>query len=342
MLYELPPLEHLQAQNVDDVVQWLSEYGTRAKLIAGGTDLLGLMKDRITGSQMPIPEILIDIKKIPNLNEIRYEEGKGLTIGAAATLTSIETSKIVLDKYPILAQAAAQVATNQIRNVGTIGGNLCQRPWCWYFRLPSFDCYKKGGPSCPAITGNNTYYFSILRPGICVMAHPSDTAPVLVALGASAKIVGNSGTRTVPVENFFNGPREVFETVLQAGEFLVEVLIPEPHRDTYGVYLKERPRQTWDFALASVAILTQINNRVCRDARIILGGVAPYPYRASEAEELLRGNGIEGEAAVRASEAAVSGARPLRMNRYKVPLTRALVRRAILQCFRQASSMPPS
>lgn len=340
MLYELPPLEHLTAHSVEEVVQWLGKYGARAKIIAGGTDLLGLMKDRITGPRMPLPEILIDIKKIPALSEIRYKEGKGMTIGAAAILTSIETSRIVTERYPILVQATSQVATNQIRNMGTLGGNLCQRPWCWYFRVPQFNCYKKGGAMCPAITGNNNYYFSILGLGICVMAHPSDTAPALVALGASAKIVGKSGTRTVPMERFLNGPREVFETVLKPDELLAEVFVPEPSQDTYGVYLKERPRQTWDFALASVATLTQIHNGICKDVSIILGGVAPYPYRALEAEDILKGQEIGEEVAAKAGEAAVSKARPLRMTHFKVPLTRALVKRATLQCFRQASSIP--
>jgi xanthine dehydrogenase YagS FAD-binding subunit len=338
MLYELPPVEHLTAHSVDEAVGWLAKYGEKAKVVGGGTDLLGLMKDKITGPRMAMPEVLIDIKRIPGLSEIRYQEGRGLTIGAAATLTSIERSEIVLEKYPILARSSGQVATGQIRNMGTLGGNLCQRPWCWYFRVPQFDCYKKGGSMCPAITGNNKYYFSILGLGICVMAHPSDTAPALVALGASAKIVGKSGPRTVPMEKFFTSPREVSETVVKPDELLAEIHVPEPRQSTFSVYLKERPRQTWDFALASVATLTQINDGVCEEVRIILGGVAPYPYRAHKAEDLLRGREIGREAAAKAGEAAVSEARPLKMNRYKIPLTRALVRQAVVQCFDRASS----
>lgn len=340
MLYELPPFEHLTARTVEDAVQWLDQYGNRAKIIAGGTDLLGLMKDRIKGPQMPMPEVLIDVKKIPGMSEIRYEEGKGLIIGAAATLASIESSRIILEKFPMLAQAANQVATNQIRNVGTLGGNLCQRPWCWYFRLPHFNCYKKGGSMCYAITGNNKYYFSILSLGICVMAHPSDTAPALIALDASAKIVGKNGTKTVPVERFFNDPREVFETVLKQDEILTEVYVPEQPPNTYGVYLKERPRGSWDFALASVASLTRISNGVCRDAKIVLGGVAPYPYRPVKAEDLLRGQRINADTAAKTGEAAVTGAHPLSMNRYKIPLTKTLVKRALLKCLELASSKP--
>lgn len=338
MLYELPPLEHLTASSVSEAVNWLSQYGSRAKVLAGGTDLLGLMKDKIVGPKMPLPEVLIDIKKIPGIDRIEYGQGKGLTIGAAATLRDIETSKTVLEKSPILAQAANSVATNQIRNMGTLGGNLCQRPWCWYFRVPQFDCYKKGGKQCFAITGNNKYYFSVLGLGICVMAHPSDTAPALISLGASAKIEGPRGSRVVPVERFFNGPRETFETVLKEDEILTEVFVPEQPKGTYGVYLKERPRGTWDFALASVAALTRLRDGICEEAKVILGGVAPFPLRAGKAEDALKGKPIGEDAAAKAGDLAVEGARPLSMNRYKIPLTRALVKRAVLICFEQASA----
>ena len=337
MLYEIPRVQHLTAQSVEEAARWLREYGPRARIIAGGTDLLGLMKDKIVGSKMPMPEVLIDIKRIPGLDRIAYAEGRGLTIGAAATLRSMETSPVVLEKFPMLAQAANSVATNQIRNMGTLGGNLCQRPWCWYFRVPHFDCYKKGGAMCYAITGDNKYYFSVLGLGVCVMAHPSDTAPALIALGASAKIIGPEEARTVPLEQFFNGPREVFETVLKDDEVLTEVFVPEPPTNMYGVYVKERPRHTWDFALSSVAALTRLANGFCEEARIILGGVAPYPYRAQRAEEVLKGSPTTAEVAAEAGEAAVSGARPLSMNRYKIPLTRALVKRALLGCFGQTA-----
>ncbi len=339
MLYEIPSIEHLTARTVGQATQWLAEYGARAKLVAGGTDLLGLMKDKIAGPQMAIPEILIDIKKIAGLASIQYRKDEGLTIGSAATLTSIMKSGVVLEKYPMLAQAAGQVATSQIRNVGTLGGNLCQRPWCWYFRLPQFNCYKKGGPMCPAITGQNKYYFSILGLGICVAAHPSDLAPALIALGASAKIVGKLGIRTVRMEHFFTGPKDVFETVLQPDEILTEIQVPEPLPISYGIYLKERPRETWDFALASVAALLQFQDGACRQARIVLGGIAPYPYRAVRSAELLRDREIGGELAEKAGEAAVSAARPLRSNRYKIQLTKALVKRAILRCLEQATTV---
>ncbi|MBI2185447.1 MAG: xanthine dehydrogenase family protein subunit M [Thaumarchaeota archaeon] len=333
MLYELPPIEYVQASSVEDAVHWLNRYGDKAKILAGGTDLLGLMKDAIKGEKMPIPEVLVDIKRIPKISDIEFDSDGGLRIGTCATLTNIENSPIVKEKYPILAQAAGEVATHQIKNMGTIGGNLCQRPWCWYFRVPHFDCYKKGGKQCYAITGANKYYFSILGLGICVMAHPSDTAPALMALEASVQIAGPTGSRTIPLKDFFNGPRETFETVLKSNEIVTAIVVPKQPPDSYGVYLKERLRKTWDFALTSVAAQVQREDGVCRDAKIVLGGVAPFPFRAAKVEELLSGKRIDDALVTKAAEVAVQGARPLSMNGYKVPLTKALVKRALSQCF---------
>lgn len=337
MLYELPPIEYVKASTVSEATRYLLQYGPRAKVLGGGTDLLGLMKDRVVGPKMPLPEVLIDIKGIQGMDIIEYKKGKGLRIGAAATLRSIETSNVVLESFPILAQASNSVATMQIRNMGTLGGNLCQRPWCWYFRLSNFDCYKKGGKQCYAITGNNKYYFSVLGLGICVMAHPSDTAPALIALGASVKIESTRGSRTMPLTEFFNGPRETFETVLNDDEILTEVFVPDQPKGTFGTYLKERLRGTWDFALSSVAVVTRVNDGICHNASIILGGVAPIPWRADAAEKALRGNPIGDDTAEKAANTAMEGARPLSLNRYKIPMTKALVKRAVISCFAQYS-----
>ncbi len=334
MQYEIPPIEYIQATSVEDAVYWLSHYGEKAKIIAGGTDLLGLVKDRIRGSKMPLPEALVDIKKIPNIATMKYDAKEGLRIGACATLRMIESSPFVREHYPVLAQAAGEVATNQIKNVGTIGGNLCQRPWCWYFRVPYFDCYKKGGRQCFAVSGANKYYFSILGLGICVMAHPSDTAPALIALGASARVAGRDGTRVVPLDRFFNGPREVFETVLANDEVLTDILVPTQPANSTGTYLKQRLRKTWDFALASVAVQAQRRDGVCEGVKIVLGGVAPYPYRVPDAEKVLIGKTVDERLVSEAAEAALQGSHPLSMNGYKVYLAKTLLKRALNQCFR--------
>src|SRR5215813_10184916 len=223
MLDELPPLAHVDAESVEDAVQWLVEYADRAKILAGGTDLLGLMKDGIDGPGLPMPEVLVNVKTIPGFAEISEGPEGGLRIGAATTLVDIECHPLVTRRFPALAQAAAAVATTQIRAMGTVGGNLCQRPWCWYFRHPQFPCLKRGGKQCYALPGSNRTYFGVLGLGVCVMSHPSDLAPALIALDARVIIAGAMGLRMVPIERFFRGPRSRTETVLEPGEILVAV-----------------------------------------------------------------------------------------------------------------------
>ena len=329
MLYELPHFEHVDAHSVDEAVGWLSQYGDRAKVVAGGTDLLGLMKDRITGPRMPLPELLVNIKTIPELREIGLGPGRELVIGAAATLSEIEQHPILRARFAALAEAARLVATAQIREVGTIGGNLCQRPWCWYFRHPQFVCFKRGGRQCFAIPGHNKSYFSILNLGICVMSHPSDTAPALIALGAEIAAAGPDGERRIPAEEFFLGPRSVPETVLEPNEIVTRIVVPEPAPETWSTFIKSRPRNTWDFALSAVAVSMTRSGRHCEAVRLVLGGVAPFPYRARAVEEVLVGQAVDDRRIREAADAAVQAARPLRMNGYQVELTRTLVRRAL-------------
>jgi xanthine dehydrogenase YagS FAD-binding subunit len=329
VLTELPEFEHLDVTSVAEAVRSLNKHGKSAKLIAGGSDLLGLMKDRITGSAMPLPQVLINIKPVSQLSLIEYDEGRQVRIGATATLFDIERHPAVRARFAALAQAAASVGTAQIRSVGTLGGNLCQRPWCSYFRHPQFDCFKKGGRQCYAITGHNRYYFSYTALGVCVMSHPSDLAPALVALGARVVVAGTSGERVIPVSEFFHGGRSLPETVLADDEMVERVEIDEPAQTLNSVYMKKRLRGSWDFALSSVAASMTRFGSACEDVRIVLGGVAPAPFRATAAESLLRGKEITDELIEAAAAAAVPKPRPLRMNAYKVGLTTALVKRAV-------------
>jgi xanthine dehydrogenase YagS FAD-binding subunit len=329
MLDELPLLSHVDAETVDEAVQWLARYGERAAPLAGGTDLLGLMKDGIGGPRMPMPEVLVNVKTIAELSRLDAGASGDLGIGAAVTLADLERDPLVTERYPALAQAAASVATSQIRSVGTVGGNLCQRPWCWYFRHPQFECFKRGGRQCFAIPGNNRTYFGVLGRGICVMAHPSDLAPALVALDARVTIAGPTGVREVDIERFFEGPRSVKETVLLPGEIVTRVDVPRPAPTTRTIFLKHRIRGSWDFALVSVAAAVTAGARGCADARIVLGGVAPYPFRAVAAEAELRGRRLGADMIDAATDAVLVAARPLSMNGYKLDVTRALLRRAL-------------
>ena len=328
MLDELPPFDYLDAATLAEAMAALTEHGPRAQVLAGGTDLLGLMKDRISGPGMPVPEVLVNVKRIPELHGIAEAADGGLRIGAAVTLADLERDARVTARFPALAQAAAAVATTQIRAMGTVGGNLCQRPWCWYFRHPQFPCLKRGGTQCFALPGSNRTYFGVLGLGVCVMSHPSDLAPALIALDARVAIAGPAGARIVAIEQFFRGPRSRTETVLEPGEILVAVDVPAPAPGARSLFLKHRLRGTWDFALSEVAVSATGNGR-WENVRVALGGVAPFPFRATAAEAVLAGQAPSESLLREAAAAAVARARPLTQNGYKIDLTRALVARAL-------------
>jgi xanthine dehydrogenase YagS FAD-binding subunit len=329
MLAELPELAHIDAKSIDEAIHWLTKYGDRAAVIAGGTDLLGLMKDRITGPKMPQPEVLVNIKTIPELTRITTQPNGDLRIGASVILQDLEECPKVVASFPMLVEAAASVATTQIRAMGTVGGNLCQRPWCWYFRHPQFVCYKRGGKQCFAIPGENSTYFSVLARGICVMSHPSDLAPALMALSARIGAAGPSGRRDIPIGEFFQGPRSVPETKLEPGEIITWIDVPAPSPSLRTAFIKHRVRKTWDFALSEVAVALTMSEGLCNNAHIILGGVAPYPYRVVDAESVLNGRAPDEALINEAAEIAVKRAKGLTMNGYKIGLTKALVRRAL-------------
>jgi xanthine dehydrogenase YagS FAD-binding subunit len=328
MLDELPPFDYVDAASLAEAMAALTEHGPRAQVLAGGTDLLGLMKDRISGPGMPVPEVLVNVKRIPELGGIADTADGGLRIGAAVTLVDLERDARVTARFPALAQAAAAVATTQIRAMGTVGGNLCQRPWCWYFRHPQFPCLKRGGTQCFALPGSNRTYFGVLGLGVCVMSHPSDLAPALIALDARVAVAGALGLRMVPIERFFRGPRSRTETALEPGEVLVAVVVPAPAPGARSVFIKHRVRGTWDFALSEVAVSATGNGRWA-NVRVALGGVAPFPYRATAAETVLDGHAATESLMREAALAAVGKARPLTQNGYKIDLTRALVARAL-------------
>lgn len=329
MLDELPLFEHVDATSLDEALSALGEHGARAQVLAGGTDLLGLMKDRISGPGMPVPDVLVNVKRIPELAAIRETADGGLRIGAAVTLVDLERDPRVVARVPALAQAAASVATGQIRAMGTVGGNLCQRPWCWYFRHPQFPCLKRGGRQCFALPGSNRTYFSVLGLGVCVMSHPSDLAPALMALDARVEIAGPGGTRVVPIDRFFRGPKSLTETVVERAEILVAVEVPPPAPGAHSAFVKHRVRNTWDFALSEVALSITPGPGRWDAVRVALGGVAPFPYRATAAEAVLTGQAPTESLIREAAEAALGRARPLAQNGYKIDLTRALVTRAL-------------
>jgi xanthine dehydrogenase YagS FAD-binding subunit len=304
-----------------------------ARAIAGGSDLLDWVKDGLRGKGEPLWDTFVDIRTIPGSARIDFHESHGLTLGALTTLSAIEGSPIIQKHYPVLAKAAGAAASPNIRNVGTIGGNINQRPRCWYLRNTEFDCYKKGGDFCFSVTGNNTYH-AILNGELCYIVHPSDTAPALIALGARAVISTPNGDKTVSFDNYFTGPRVdvLRENILGHGDLLREIQIPAPRPGTGMSFLKAQRRgQTYDFALANVATVIERRDGRVHDSRIVLSGVAPTPYRALAAEDAIKGKIVDAKVALQAADRALMHARPMTNNAYKIDLAKALIVRSIAE-----------
>ncbi len=306
------------------------ESGQAASFAGGGSDLLALVKERIVQ-----PDVIVSLRRIAGLDRVT-PANRGLTIGGLITLDALSRDAKVNRGHKVLAQAAGSVATPQIRNVGTLAGNVCQRPWCWYYRN-GFPCFKAGGTQCFSFSGENQFH-AIFGGGPSYIVHPSDTAPALVALDATFHIVGPSGERDVPAADFFVLPRQkaAAENILANDEVLASVHVPASAAGTRSVYEKVLDREAWTHAVVSAAIVLRMEGQVCRSARVVLGGVAPIPWRLPEVERLLAGQRITEAIATRAGEAAVAGARPLAKNAYKVPMTNALVRRTLLELAKQA------
>lgn len=298
-----------------------------ARPLGGGQDLLTTMKDYITR-----PSRVVNLKGIRGLDRIEGDAKRGLKIGALVTITQLEEHAEVRRSFPGLSEAAHSIATPQIRNLGTIAGNLCQRPRCWYFRLEEVVCLKKGGSECYAATGENKYH-AIFGGGPSYIVHPSDLAPMLVALGASVSVIGADGKRVIPLEKFFTLPSEGSirrENVLRNEEIITEIEVPASNFAQHSTYLKFKERESLDFALSAVAAAVEMNaNKTIKEARIVLGGVAPIPWRASKAEAFLVGKALETNTLNEAARLALDGAQPLAKNAYKIPLTQTLVRRAL-------------
>ena len=298
--------------------------GHSSAFAGGGSDLLGMIKDRVVE-----PDQVVNLKTVKGNDQIA-QSGAGTTIGGLISLETLSRNPIVKRDYTALAEAASTVATPQIRNFGTLAGNLCQRPWCWYFRN-GFPCYKAGGNQCFSVTGENQFH-AIFGGGPSFIVHPSDTATALVALGAMFRLVGPKGERMVPAADFFVLPKQdaARENVLRDDELLADVRLPASTPGRRSSYHKVMDREAWTHAVVSVAVAMEMDKDTCREARIVLGGVAPIPWRVPEAERLLAGRKVTPELAAEAAVVAVAGASPLAKNGYKVPLTEASVRRTLL------------
>jgi xanthine dehydrogenase YagS FAD-binding subunit len=296
-----------------------------AAALAGGTDLLGLMKDGLTR-----PNTLVDLTDIDGLRGWSRERGRGLRIGALTPLVDLETDEGLGRAMPILREALRDAATLQLRTMGTVGGNLLQRNRCWYFRDEGTPCWLKGGSRCFAVDGENRYH-AIIGAQECVMVSPSDLVPALIAYDAEISLASSRGRRRTKLAELFVAPhgRERREHALRAGELITEVRVPEAALARRGTYLKAMDRKAWSFALVSVAAAARIERGRARDVRLVLGGVAPVPWRVAAAEKGLEGSALDDSACADAADRVLAGATPLRDNGYKVTLARELVRRAL-------------
>lgn len=322
------------ARSIQEAVEFAQAARTAGQSVsfaAGGTDLLQLVKDRVANRPSSgAPDVLVNLKTIPGMSGVQAGVSEGLRIGGLTTLSALGAHGVVRDRFTAVAEAAESVATPQIRNVGTVAGNLVQRPWCWYFRN-GFPCYKAGGDRCFSAGGENQLH-AIFGGGPSYIVHPSDLAPALVAMDAVFRVVGPAGERSMRAADFFVLPRvdAEHENVLADDEVLADVQVPSLSEGVRSTYRKVMDREVWTHALASVAVVLDMQGGVCRDARVVLGGVAPVPWSVPEAARLLVGQPVTVELAARVAAASVADARPLAKNAYKVSLVRNLVERTLV------------
>ena len=321
----MPAFELFQPGSVSDALGILDRHGDDAWVMAGGMDTFDWLKDRIKK-----PRVVVDLGMVNELRGIK-DAGGGLEIGAMTTLTTVANNPLVKERFPMLAQAALIVASPQIRNQATAGGNVTQDARCWYYRA-GWPCYRAGGNICYADTPTAVNReHAIFNADRCVAVNPSDTAPALMALDASFVIKNGSSERVVPAEEFFIGPGiDIMKlTVLKPGDLLTAIRIPATWAGKAHYFEKVRDRMVWDFALVNIAAAINTSGSTIADSRMVVNGVAATPYRLTAVEAAIKGKARDKATADMAADLAVQGAAPLRHNAYKIPLVKALVKRAI-------------
>ena len=316
--------EYVQASSVEQAIGQLKQ--PRVLLKAGGVDVLDRLKEGLDR-----PKRVVGIGEVKDLDYLRDDPKDGLRIGPLVKLATLENHPAVRSRYFAIAEAAGHVATPQIRNSATLGGNLLQRPRCWYFRSNDFHCRKKSGEVCYAQRGENQFH-AIFGNYACAMVHPSTVANPLVAFGATLKIVGPKGHRELPLETFFTPPEKdvTRENSLGSDELVVEIRVPAPASGTRSVYAKQGEKESFDWPIAEVAAVLEMDGATCRRAAIVLGAAAPIPYRAARAESALAGRTLDEAAATEAATLAMQGATPLDKNAYKIKVFKAVIRRTLL------------
>lgn len=319
---------YFRPTTVDAALALLDESYGATELLGGGTDLLDLQKEYVAQPDKVVS--LGGIKELTGITALRGKPDEVLRIGAGTTLADIADSAAVKGEFAALAQAAGEIGGPQIRNMGTLGGNLCQRNRCWYFRDEAVPCLLKGGRKCYATDGENQYHAIFTQGHKCVIVSPSTLAPALIAIGAKATVKGPKGERSIPLDKFFRAPEDASqrEHVLAANEVVTDVILTgqRPSSASYEV----RHKQAWDWPLVQAAVAFKLDGSKATNARVVLGHVAPTPHVAEAAAKALEGKAITEETAAAAGKAATEGAKPLSGNAYKVKLVEVAVKRAVL------------
>jgi xanthine dehydrogenase YagS FAD-binding subunit len=316
--------EYAVPDSIEKAIEYLS--GSKAILKGGGNDVIDLLKEDLMETDR-----IVTIRELEDLRFIKEDSNGSFIIGPGQTLTEIAENSVVNESYKALAQAAGGVASVQIRNAATIGGNLCQRPRCWYFRSKDFDCSRKGGETCFALDGENQYHAIFENADGCAIVHPSATAVALLALDARLIITDGSKDREIPINEFFVSPAENIEKEnnLKQNEMIITIIIPAEMKDYISSYYKHKEKQSFDWPLADIAIALRLQGDTCQDARVVLGSGAPVPFRSAPAEQALIGKIVNKDSAKKAAESAVANAEPLELNEYKVPLFKTIIYRTI-------------
>ena len=318
---------YIRPKTLEDVFQYLGTEWGESCLLAGGTDLITLMRENLIA-----PKKLVNLKSIPGLDTITYSPEDGLRIGALAKIAAIAKHPVIKEKYAALAQSAEAVGTPQLRNMGTIAGNLCQRPKCWYYRA-GYDCaiVKESG-LCYAV-GSENHKHAIFGNGPCFAVHPSDPAIALQALNGEISIAGPKGVRTAAINEFFTLPSKnhLRETTLNADEIITDIRVPAIPENSKQLFVKVKEHGDWHTALASLAVVLVTNDTTIESASVVLGGVAPTPWTVKSAEYTITGATMTPAIAEQAGMAAVDGAKALRHNDYKLKLVRNLIKESLIQ-----------
>ncbi len=316
--------DYIQAKTLQEASKALGQNWQESLPYAGGTDLYSMVKHGLV-----TPKKLVNLKVLPGIDKIEYSPKSGLKIGSIVKISEIVNHEIIREKYQVLAQAASEVASPQLRNMGTIGGNICQRPRCWYYR-GEFECLRKGGETCYAVGAENKYH-CIIGGDPCFIVHPSDTAVALLALDAQVTITNSGGSKTIPMREFFILPHKNVhrENILLPGDILSAITIPILSKNSSSAYIKVKERGAWDFAIVSIAAVIQSSQGMIRFGKIAFGGVAPIPWFDETLSAQLKNLAVSKQNFDKLSESVLKEAYPLNQNAYKHTLAKNLTRRII-------------